>query len=63
MRKRRLAGATLVALCMVVCMVPIGCGASDEYAAAPRQGSGLALPPMTVQALQACVKQGGQMQK
>jgi len=53
----------LVALCMVVCMVPIGCGASDEYAAAPRQGSGLALPPMTVQALQACVKQGGQMQK
>ncbi|MDC0739917.1 hypothetical protein [Polyangium mundeleinium] len=41
-------------------MVPIGCGASDEYAAAPRQGSGLALPPRTVQALQACVKEGGQ---
>ncbi|WP_136965335.1 hypothetical protein [Polyangium sorediatum] len=41
-------------------MVPIGCGASDEYAAAPRQGGGLALPPMTVRALQACVEEGGQ---
>ncbi|MDI1475200.1 hypothetical protein [Polyangium sp. y55x31] len=39
-------------------MMPMGCGASDEHAVAPRQGSGLALPPMTVQALQACVKEG-----
>ncbi|MDI1430812.1 hypothetical protein [Polyangium sorediatum] len=60
MRGQRLAGATLVATCMAVAMVPIGCGASDEHAAAPRQGSGLALPPRTVQALQACVKEGGQ---
>ncbi|MDI1450647.1 hypothetical protein [Polyangium sp. 6x1] len=60
MRKRRLAGATLVAMCMAVAMVPIGCGASDEHAVAPRQGNGLTLPPMTVEALQACVEKGGQ---
>lgn len=50
----------MVATCMAVSMVPMGCGASDEHAVVPRQGSGLALPPMTVQALQACVKEGGQ---
>lgn len=60
MRKRRLAGVALVVMCMAVSMLPMGCGASDEHAVAPRQGSGHALPPMTVQALQACVKDGGQ---
>jgi hypothetical protein len=57
-RGRRFAWGTLFATCMAVCMVPMGCGASDEYAAAPEQGTQPTLPASTVEALQACAKEG-----
>ena len=56
MRKGWLAGAALFATCMVVCLAPMGCGASDEYAAMPVPPTEGALPASTVRALQACAK-------
>jgi hypothetical protein len=58
-RSFRLAGAALVATCMAVCMVPMGCGASDGYAEAPRQRTSSSLPPVTIRALQACGERHG----
>ncbi|MDC0744982.1 hypothetical protein [Polyangium mundeleinium] len=63
-RGRRLAGATLFATCMAVCVVPMGCGASDEYAAVPEPLTEGSLPASTVRALQACVEErAGRLQR
>ncbi|MRG95596.1 hypothetical protein [Polyangium spumosum] len=60
MRKRRRAGVTLAAMCMAASMVPLGCGATDEYVAVPDRRANGSLPSSTVRALQACVEAGGQ---
>jgi hypothetical protein len=49
----------LLATCMAVCMVPMGCGASDGYAEAPRQRTSSSLPPVTIRAVQACGERHG----
>ncbi|TKD09909.1 hypothetical protein [Polyangium fumosum] len=41
---------------MAACWVPMGCGASDEYAAVPAPPTEGALPASTVHALQACAE-------
>jgi hypothetical protein len=53
----------LFATCMAVCMVPMGCGASDEYAAVPEPRTG-SLPASTFHALQACADEhAGRLQR
>jgi len=56
MRNGRLAGAALFATCMAVWLAPMGCGASDEYAAMPAPPTEGSLPASTVRALQACAE-------
>lgn len=64
MRRRGLAGMFLVAMCMAVCMVAMGCGASDEYASVPEHPTNGALPPSTIRALQACAEErAGRLQR
>ncbi|MDC0749376.1 hypothetical protein [Polyangium mundeleinium] len=53
----RFAWAMLLATCMAVCMVPMGCGSSEEHAVAPERTQG-SLPAFTVRALQACAEEG-----
>lgn len=63
-RGRRLAGAALFVTCMAVCLAPMGCGASDEYAAVPEPLTEGSLPAATVRALQACAEErAGRLQR
>lgn len=55
---RRLAWGTLLATSLAVCVVPVGCGASDEYPASPQHETQTALSRSTVAALQACADEG-----
>jgi hypothetical protein len=61
----RLAWATLFVTAMAVCMVPMGCGSSDEYAVLPQQPMRpTKLPESTVRALQVCAEEGaGRLQR
>ena len=63
-RAGRLAGAGLFVTCLAVCLVPAGCGATDEYASVPEHPTDGALPASTVRALQACVEErAGRLQR
>lgn len=62
--RRRLASATLFATTLAMCMVLIGCAATDEYVEAPShlsehsQPSHRVLQPNIVTALQSCMNEG-----
>lgn len=62
--RRRLASATLFATAFLMCMVPIGCAATDESVEAPpqplesSQPSHRVMPPNIVTALQSCMNEG-----
>jgi len=54
----RLAGLGLSTIAMAVCIVPMGCGSSDEHAAVPEKGAQSFLPENMHDALQACADEG-----
>lgn len=63
-RHRRFAWAALVVMSMAVCLVPMGCGASDDFTVVPTEHMQPTLPASTVEALAACAKEGaGRLQR
>lgn len=54
----RSASATVFATALAMCLVPMGCAATDEYAETPPQSLERTLHPSIVNALQICANEG-----